>query len=147
LLYAAGRVGGAGLLVDFRAQDGEALPKWRFGMKTTYQGSCHCGAVRFEVDAVLDQVRVCDCSICRRRGALNYRVEPADFRLLTPLEDLTLYQFHTRTAKDYFCPTCGIQPFRRPRTAPELWTINVRCLEGVDFDAIAVQLVFGSAYS
>ncbi len=117
------------------------------GMKQTYQGSCHCGAVRFEVDAALDHVRVCDCSICRRRGALNYRVEEADFRLLTPLDDLTLYQFNTYTAKDYFCRTCGILPFRRPRTAPDLWTINVRCLEGVDLDAIPVKRVYGSTYS
>ncbi len=113
-------------------------------MKTTYEGSCHCGAVRFEVDADLDQVRVCDCSICRRRGALIHRVDPEDIRVLTPLEDLTLYQFHTRTAKDYFCPTCGILPFRRPRTAPDKWAVNVRCLEGVDLDAIPVTRVQGS---
>jgi hypothetical protein len=113
-------------------------------MKTTYQGSCHCGRARFEIDADLDHVRVCDCSMCRRRGALIRRVEPADFRLLTPLEDLTLYTWHTHTAKDYFCPTCGIQPFRRPRTAPEMWSVNVRCLEGVDLDAIPVQRLHGS---
>jgi hypothetical protein len=111
----------------------------------TYQGSCHCGRVRFEVDAELDHVRVCDCSICRRRGALMHRVEPEHFRLLEPrLEELTLYAFHTRTARDYFCPTCGILPFRRPRTAPGVWSVNVRCLEGVDLDAIPVVRVQGS---
>ena len=103
--------------------------------------------MRFEVDAVLDHVRVCDCSVCRRRGALNHRVYPADFRLLTPIDELTLYQFNTRTAKDYFCPTCGIQPFRRPRTDPAAWTVNVRCLEGVDLQAIPVKRVFGSRLS
>ncbi|HEU0218577.1 MAG TPA: GFA family protein [Stellaceae bacterium] len=115
-------------------------------MKQTYNGSCHCGRVRYEVDADLDHVRVCDCSICWRRGALNFRVPPEDFRLLTPLEDLSLYTFHTRTARDYFCPTCGIQPFRRPRTDPSVWTINVRCLDGVDLDAIPVRRVFGAEY-
>jgi hypothetical protein len=100
--------------------------------------------VRFEVDADLDHVRVCDCSICRKRGALLHRVFEAQFRLLTPLADLALYQFHTRTAKDYFCPTCGILSFRRPRTAPEQWSINVRCLEGIDLDAVPVKKVFGS---
>ena len=121
----------------------------------TYRGSCHCGRVRFEVDLDLDHVRCCDCSICRRRGALIHRVAPDRFRLLTPLEDLTLYQWHTRTAADYFCPTCGILPFRRPRhrtpeeiarDGPDLpvWGINVRCLEGVDLEAIAVKRVFGS---
>jgi len=113
-------------------------------MRQTYQGSCHCGQVRFEVEADLDHVRVCDCSICRKRGALLHRVDEDQFRLLTPLADLTLYQFHTRTARDYFCPTCGILSFRRPRTAPEQWSINVRCLEGVDLDAIPVKRLFGS---
>jgi hypothetical protein len=61
-------------------------------MKQTYKGSCHCGKVKFEVDADLDHVRVCDCSICRRRGALIHRVEEQAFRLLTPIEDLSLYQ-------------------------------------------------------
>ena len=113
-------------------------------MKQTYRGSCHCGNVRFEVDLDLDHVRVCDCSLCRKRGALNHRVSESDIRVLTPLEEMTLYQWHTRTAKDYFCSKCGILPFRRPRTAPELWTINVRCLEGVDLDSIPIKRVYGS---
>lgn len=113
-------------------------------MKQTYRGSCHCGKVKFEVDADIDHVRACDCSICRRRGALLHRVEERDLRVLTPLEDLSLYQWNTRTAKDYFCPTCGILPFRRPRTAPEKWSVNVRCLEGVDLSAIPVKHVHGS---
>ena len=121
----------------------------------TYRGSCHCGRVRFEVDCDLDHVRSCDCSICRKRGALIHRVEAERLRLLTPIEDLTLYQWHTRTAEDYFCPTCGILPFRRPRhrTPQEIaegkpefsgWSINVRCLEGVDLDGIPVEQVHGS---
>ncbi len=113
-------------------------------MKHTYKGSCHCGKVRFEVDMDLDHVRVCDCSLCRKRGALNHRVDESCIRVLTPLEDMTLYQWHTKTAKDYFCPTCGMLPFRRPRTAPEVWTINVRCLDGVDLESIPIERVYGS---
>ena len=121
----------------------------------TFEGSCHCGAVRFEVDTDLDHVRVCDCSVCRKRGALIHRVEQDRFRLLTPIEDLTLYQWHTRTAEDYFCPKCGILSFRRPRvrtteeTAQGMppfsgWAVNVRCLDGVDLDLIPVRRVHGS---
>ena len=121
----------------------------------TYRGSCHCGRVRFEVDADIDHVRVCDCSICVRRGALNHRVSKDALRLLTPWSELTLYQWGTRTARDYFCPTCGILPFRRPSdplpneladgAAPfDGWAINVRCLEGVDLDSIAIRRVYGS---
>ncbi len=121
----------------------------------TYAGSCHCGKVRFEVDVDLDHVRVCDCSICRKRGALIHRVPEDRVRILTPLEELTLYQWHTKTAEDWFCPVCGILPFRRPRdrTPAEAvggmapftgWSVNVRCLDGVDLDAIPVKRVRGS---
>ena len=113
----------------------------------TYEGSCHCGAVKFEVDLDLDHVRVCDCTLCSKRGALNYRVEGSQIRVLTKLENMTLYQWHTMTAKDYFCPTCGILPFRRPRTAPELWTVNVRCLHGIDLASIPKVYLDGSKLS
>lgn len=122
---------------------------------TTYRGSCHCGRIRFEVDAQIDHVRVCDCSICRRRGALNFRVATEALRLLSPWEALSLYQWGTRTAKDYFCPVCGILPFRRPGApAPhELregvepfdgWAVNVRCLEGVDVETLPIKRIHGS---
>jgi hypothetical protein len=113
-------------------------------MKQTYRGRCHCGKIRFEVDADLDHVRVCDCSICRARGALNHRVKEGDIRVLTPLGEMSVYQWNTRQAKDYFCPVCGILPFRRPRNGADIWTVNVRCLEGVDLDAIPVRRVQGS---
>jgi hypothetical protein len=81
---------------------------------TTYVGSCHCGRVRFEVVAEIDHVRSCDCSVCSKRGALNFRVPQRSLRLLSSWENLSLYQGGSRTAKDYFCSTCGILPFRRP---------------------------------
>jgi len=122
---------------------------------TTYRGACHCGRVRFEVDATIDHVRACDCSICRRRGALNFRVRKEALRLLTPWEALSLYEWGTRTAKDYFCPVCGILPFRRPSdpTPQELqegvepfdgWAVNVRCLEGVDVEMLPIKRIHGS---
>lgn len=122
---------------------------------THYTGSCHCGRVRFEVEADIDHVRVCDCSICNKRGALNFRIPNDNLTLLTPWEELTLYQWGSFTAEDYFCAVCGILPFRRPsKPAPEEiaagrevfdgWTINVRCLDGVDLDAIPRRAVYGS---
>jgi hypothetical protein len=126
-------------------------------MIKTYTGSCHCGGTRFEVDLDLDHVRVCDCSICRRRGALIHRVPEDALRVLTPLDldALTLYQWHTFTARDYFCPKCGILPFRRPRTRTPReieegveefngWAVNVRCLDGIDLEGIPIRRVYGS---
>jgi hypothetical protein len=92
----------------------------------------------------LDHVRVCDCSICRKRGALNHRVAESQLRIKTPLHELSLYEWGTKVAKDYFCPVCGILPFRRPSDAPGIWTVNVRCLEGVELDTIPIKKLFGS---
>ncbi len=124
-------------------------------MRKTYKGSCHCEKVRFEVTADIDHVRVCDCSVCRKRGALNFRVEEADFRLETPLAELSVYRWGSLTARDYFCPACGILPFRRPSapTSAELsqgaapfsgWAVNVRCLDEFDVSALPQHPVFGS---
>lgn len=124
-------------------------------MKTTYAGSCHCGRVRFEVDAEIDHVRSCDCSVCTKRGALNHRVPKENLRLLTAWEELSLYRWGSRTAKDFFCRTCGILTFRRPSdpTPEELregvepfdgWAVNVRCLQGVDLEALPVKRIDGS---
>jgi len=120
-----------------------------------YKGACHCGRVRFEVAAAIDHVRSCDCSICRRRGALNFRVPKEALTLLTPWEELSLYQWGSNTAQDFFCPVCGILPFRRPSepTAQELeegvepfdgWAVNVRCLDGIDLSALPVKIILGS---
>ena len=121
-----------------------------------YSGACHCNAVRFEIDADIDHVRACDCSVCTKRGALVFRVRRENFRLLTPLEDLAVYRWGTGTARDYFCPTCGILPFRKPSalTALELaagaepfdgWAVNVRGLTDFDPQSVPVRLIRGSA--
>jgi hypothetical protein len=98
----------------------------------TYRGSCHCGAVQFEVDTDLTYAIECNCSMCAKRGALHHRVDPSQFRLLAGEDALTLYQFGTRTARHFFCKRCGIFPFGHPRIDPRLVVVNVRCLDGVD---------------
>lgn len=69
------------------------------------------------------------------------------FAFLPPIEDLATYSFNTHTAKDYFCKTCGILPFRQPRTGPGLWSVNIRCLPDVDLGAIPIKYVYGSRLS
>jgi len=108
-------------------------------MHKTYQGSCHCGRVRFELQARIDRVVDCNCSLCRRRGALWHGAPEASLRLLSGESDLALYQFNTMTAKHYFCRHCGIHPFARPRIAPDHWVVNVRCIDGIDLTALKVQ--------
>jgi hypothetical protein len=131
------------------------MPHEELCVMTKYNGSCHCGRVRFEIEAEIDHVRVCDCSICKKRGALNHRIPKEKLNLLTPWEDLVLYQWGSKTAKDFFCPTCGILPFRRPSdpTPEEIlegskpfdgWAVNVRCLEGIDLELIPIKKVYGS---
>jgi len=123
-------------------------------MKKTYYGSCHCQKIKFEIDADIDSARVCNCSICQKRGALICRVEEDCFRLTSPLDEMSLYEWHTKTAKDYFCSICGILPFRKPRslTKTEIesgmepfagWAVNVRCLENVKLDELTVVTVDG----
>ncbi|HTH60520.1 MAG TPA: GFA family protein [Paraburkholderia sp.] len=97
------------------------------------KGSCHCGAVQFEVRAAVTPAARCNCSLCRRKGALMTPPVAADHLTIVHGEDaLTLYQFNTRTAKHYFCRHCGIYPFHRTRKDPLMWRINIGCLEGIE---------------
>lgn len=100
----------------------------------TYYGSCHCGALQFEINTQLDRVIECNCSYCSKKAALYHRVEPENFSLLSGEDNLTLYQFDTKEAYHYFCRTCGIHPFTRPRANPNLYSINVRCLKDIDME-------------
>lgn len=106
-----------------------------------HTGSCHCGAVRFEIDATIDRVTECNCSICRKKGILHHRVPPQVFRLLSGEDDLATYRFGTGVAQHRFCRHCGIHVFTRPRAAPDLYTINVRTLDDYDLDAEKPEVV------
>ena len=110
-----------------------------------YEGSCHCGAVRFEIRTDFPELTTCDCSICRRKNALMVKVHESDFRLLAGEQALSLYQFHTHTAKHYFCKSCGIYTFHRKRTAPDHYGVNVFCLEQFEPSGIPVRNTQGSA--
>jgi len=96
--------------------------------------SCHCGAVVLELDLPdgIVNARRCDCSMCRRRGAIVASVPLAGVRIVKGAEALSLYEFNTRTAKHYFCRHCGIYTHHQRRSNPLEFGYNVGCLEGVN---------------
>jgi hypothetical protein len=110
-----------------------------------FEGSCHCGAVRFRIRSAFSELTTCDCSICSRKNALMVKVHESDFTLLAGESSLTEYQFHTRTAKHYFCRVCGIYPFHRKRVTPEFFGVNVFCLENFDPAGVPVRATVGKA--
>lgn len=112
--------------------------------RETCSGSCHCGAIRFEIVTDFPELTTCDCSICRRKNALMVKVHENEFRLLSGEESLSAYRFHTLTATHYFCNTCGIYPFHRKRVTPEHLGINVFCLDDFDPSGIPVRATVGA---
>jgi hypothetical protein len=108
-----------------------------------YVGSCHCGAVRFEIETDFPELTLCDCSICAKKNALMVKVHESKFKLVDGAHVLAEYRFHTRTAIHYFCKVCGIYPFHRKRVTPDFLGINVFCLEGFDPAGIPVRRAAG----
>jgi hypothetical protein len=107
-------------------------------------GGCHCGRVRFEVEApAVLAVQECNCSICRMTGYLHLIVPRSRFRLLTGEEALTSYQFNTGTADHLFCRICGIKSFYVPRSHPQGISVNARCLEEGTVERLVIEQVDG----
>jgi len=108
-----------------------------------YRGSCHCGGVRFQIDAEITDIYTCDCSLCAKKNALMTTVPESNFDLLAGADKLTLYQWNTGIARHYFCSICGIYPFHRKRTMPDHYGVNVRCHEGFGASTIPVRRAEG----
>ena len=112
--------------------------------RPVYLAACHCGTVQFSV-RLTDGVRTarrCDCSLCRMRGAVAVSANLDDITVTQGQEALTLYQFHTREARHYFCSKCGIYTFHQRRSAPDQYGVNVACIEGMspfDFPEVSVS--------
>jgi hypothetical protein len=104
----------------------------------TYNGSCHCGRVSFALDAKVEYLIDCNCSLCRRVGALWIGAADSALRI-TGENELALYQFNTMTAKHYHCRHCGIHPFSRPRLDPTRWAVNARCIQAIDLASLPVR--------
>lgn len=95
-----------------------------------YQGSCHCKAITFEVEAPENiDVDNCNCSICHKSGFLYLIVPLSKFRLLSSQDYIATYTFNTGVAKHTFCSVCGIKPFYTPRSNPDGMDININCLD------------------
>jgi hypothetical protein len=96
----------------------------------THRGGCHCGRVRFEIEAPARlQVIDCNCSMCAKSGYLHLIVPKERFRLLSGSDALTTYEFNTRTAKHLFCSICGVKSFYVPRSHPDGYSVNARCMD------------------
>ncbi len=94
-----------------------------------FSGACHCGAVRFEVEAPANSVcQECNCSICAMTGYLHLIVPQSALKLIQGRDALATYTFNTGTAQHFFCKTCGIKSFYVPRSNPDGYDVNVRCL-------------------
>jgi hypothetical protein len=115
-------------------------------VKEKRQGTCHCQAVRFEVELTdgLNTARRCTCSYCRMRGSIAVSAELDGLKFLEGEDKLRVYQFNTNTAKHYFCSICGIHTHHQRRSNPNQFGINVACLDGVSpFDFEKVQVLDG----
>lgn len=98
--------------------------------------SCHCGAIRLEVNAELGELTECNCSTCARHGFLHWKMKPQNLRLATPRSGLSTYVWRFATEGHHFCKTCGTAMLR---TGPDYLSINARCLDDVDIFTLTVR--------
>jgi len=115
------------MALNLRAVDGVPI-------RTKHKATCHCGAVEIELILPngLNDVRRCDYSMCRRRGAIAASVPLSGIKIVKGADALKLYQFNTMTAKHYFCIHCGIYTHHQRRSNPTQYGFNVACLEGIN---------------
>ena len=106
----------------------------------THRGGCHCGAIAFEVEAPANvTVSECNCSICRMSGYLHLIVPRAHFRLLRGAEVLSEYRFNTGSARHLFCSRCGVKSFYVPRSNPDGYSVNLRCLDQSTLAEVTIE--------
>ena len=96
--------------------------------------TCHCKQVEAEINVPdsLEKVLKCNCSICKRKGAIMSMVKNEDFKITKGEDKLNLYQFHSKVAKHYFCSNCGIYTHHNPRSNPAMTGFNLGCLDEID---------------
>ncbi len=107
-----------------------------------YQGGCHCGAIRYEVETDLSETLLCNCSHCEKKGFILNFVDQDKFKLTQGEDKLTSYQFNKKAIDHVFCSVCGTQSFSQGITFPKV-AINVRCLDGIDITSLSPQTFNG----
>ena len=113
-----------------------------------FKGSCHCGAVNFQVEAQEDaEIENCSCSICTMSGYLHLIVPKDNFKILNGKSDLSTYTFNSGVAQHYFSKTCGIKPFYIPRSNPDGVDVNVNCLDEPPAKMRIVDFMFGMFFN
>lgn len=105
-----------------------------------HRGTCHCGAVAIEVEAPAHlEAFECDCSMCERTGFLHLIVPARRMRLLRGADSLSVYSFNTHVAQHYFCKVCGCRPYYVPRSNPNGFSVNARCLDKASITELVVR--------
>jgi len=96
--------------------------------------TCHCGEVKAEINILgsFEKFLKCNCSICKRKGAIMSMVKNEDFKIIHGKDKLKIYQYHSKVAKHYFCTNCGIYTHHNPRSNPAMTGFNVGCVDEVD---------------
>ncbi len=108
-------------------------------VRTWRSGGCHCGGVRFEVELPeVIEAQACNCSMCEKLGFIHIITPESRFRITAGADQLTEYTFNTGVAKHLFCRVCGVKSFYRPRSNPDGWSVNARCLD--DPDALDIRI-------
>ncbi|MCG8427362.1 MAG: GFA family protein [Chromatiales bacterium] len=112
----------------------------------TYQGGCHCGAVRFTVTCEpIEKGLRCNCSLCTRKGAMMSPepVPEADLQIEADEDALGLYQFGTKTARHFFCKSCGVYTFHETARWAGYYRVNLGCIDDLDVFALDYELFDG----
>ena len=97
-------------------------------LKLPLKGSCHCGVIQFKVNISLKDLRRCNCSICSRKGFVMGSAPVNMLKIVSGKKYLSTYKWNTNVAEHYFCKICGIKSFYQPRSHPDMYSINLRCV-------------------
>lgn len=116
---------------------------------TTYSGNCHCGAVSFsfEHEPKIESGVRCNCSICKRKGAVMspFTIAPEQFRIEAEEGILGMYQFGNKVARHFFCKSCGIYPFHQTLRQPGYYRVNLGCIDEIDTFSLSIEVFDGKS--